>query len=103
MRRIVSEESKIKTRDKEPIYLIYSYKDPFHNLNKTEELSDYQTAVYSFILNYKSFVLRFASLNERLYELITNKNKSISSLVNIIHNIIFIITKFLFIPFVNIK
>ena len=94
MRRIVSEESKIKTRDKEPIYLIYSYKDPFHNLNKTEELSDYQTAVYSFILNYKSFVLRFASLNERLYELITNKNKSISSLVNIIHNIIFIIMIF---------
>jgi len=94
MRMIVSTESKIKTRKKEPIYLIYGYDDPFHNLNKTEELSDYQTAVYSFILNYKSFVLRFASLNERLYELIINKNRNVSSTVNIFHNIIFMIMIF---------
>lgn len=94
MRMIVSEESKVKTREKEPIYLIYGYKDPFHNLNKTEELSDYQTAVYSFILNYKSFVLRFASLNERLYDLIIIKNTSVSSTVNIFHNIIFVIMIF---------
>ena len=80
MRIIMSSESKIKTRNKEPIYLIYSLEDPFRNIkNKYDELSDYQISIYTYLINYKLFVERFTSLNSRLNDLINSKNKKINN------------------------
>ena len=48
MRIIVSQESKLKNRDKEPIYLIYGLDNPFENIkNKSNDLSGYQISFYT--------------------------------------------------------
>ena len=95
MRIIMSSESKIKTRDKEPIYLISGLEEPFKNIKNTvEDISDYQIAVYTFLINYKLFVQRFSRLSTRLNQLINIKNENVSNILNIFHNIIFIVMIF---------
>jgi hypothetical protein len=90
MRIIVSKESRIKTRNKEPIYLLSGYDDPFIYLkNLTEDLSDYQIAVYTFILNFKGLVFRFSDLNQRFHTLINIRNNELLNTFYILHNIIF--------------
>ena len=89
MRIIISNESGKKSRDKEPIYLISGYNNPFENIkNNKEELSDYQIAVYTYLINHKLFILRFSSLNSRLSELINLKNQSLLLIFNILNTII---------------
>ena len=95
MRIIMSPESKIKTRPKEPIYLVSGLESPFDNIkNKADELSDYQISVYTYLINYKTYVQNFASLSQRLNELINLKNKRLINIVNIFHNIIFVVMIF---------
>ena len=95
MRIIVSSESRFKNRDKEPIYLLAGYDDPFKNLrNLTDDLSDYQIAVYTYLMNFRGFVLRFSILNQRFHTLINIRNKELLNLVYILHNIIFVVMIF---------
>ena len=95
MRIIISSESRLKDRNKEPIYLISGLDDPFINIKtKSDELSDYQIAVYTYLINYKLFVVRFSDLSSRLNELINIKNQRIINIINIFHNIIFIVMIF---------
>ena len=95
MRIIMSPESKIKTRSKEPIYLVSGLESPFENIkNKNEELSDYQISVYTYLINYKIFIQNFASLSQRLNELINLKNQRLINIVNIFHNVIFVVMIF---------
>ena len=92
MRIMVSKESKIKTRDYEPIYLLSGLKNPFKNIkNLEDDFSDFQTSVYTYLLNYKLYVQRFSSLSQRLNDLINEKNKKLIKIVNIFHNIIFFV------------
>ena len=92
MRIISSTERKLKTPNKEPIYLIYSLDKPFENIkNLSNELSDYQISVYTFLINFRLFVQRFANLSLRLNQLINEQNKKLINVVNIFHNIIFLI------------
>ena len=35
--------------------------------NMTDDLSDYQIAVYTYILNFKNFSIRFSNLNQRFH------------------------------------
>ena len=92
MRLIVSQESKIKTRDKEPIYLIYGLDNPFVNIkNRSDDLSDNQIAIYTYLINYKLFVQKFSNLSERLNILINEKNSRIIRLAILFHHIILII------------
>ena len=95
MRIIVSDESRSKTRDKEPIYLLSGFENPFSNLkNLAEDLSDYQIAVYTYIINFRGFVLRFSVLNQRFHTLINIRNNELLNLVYILHNIIFVVMIF---------
>ena len=95
MRIIMSSESKIKIRNKEPIYLISGLEEPFKNIKNTkEDISEYQIAVYTYLINYKLFVQRFSSLSTRLNELINIKNKNVTNFLYIFHNIIFIVMIF---------
>ena len=95
MRIIVSSESRSKTRDTEPIYLLSGFENPFSNLNNlTEDLSDYQIAVYTYIINFRGFVLRFSVLNQRFHTLINIRNNELLNLVYILHNIIFVVMIF---------
>ena len=92
MRIIVSDESKLKYRNKEPIYLIYSLDHPFVNIkNRTNEISDYQISVYTYLINYKLYVQHFSSLNQRLNELINEMNNHLIFIENVFHNIILLI------------
>ena len=92
MRIIVSEESRSKNRDKEPIYLLSGYTNPFSNIKSlTEDLSDYQIAVYTYIINFRAFVLRFSILNKRFHTLINISNSKMLNFVYILHNIIFVV------------
>ena len=95
MRIIVSKESRLKSRNKEPIYLLTGYSDPFKYLdNLTEDLSDYQIAVYTYLLNFRSLVFRFADLNQRFHTLINIRNNELLNTFYIMHNIIFAIMIF---------
>ena len=95
MRIIVSDESKSKERASEPIYLLAGKDNPFLNIHDlTEDLSDYQIAVYTYILNFKNFSIRFSNLNQRFHELINIRNNKLLNLVYILHNIIFVIMIF---------
>ena len=95
MRIIISSESKVKTRDKEPIFLISGTDNPFQNVkNNSEIISDFQIAVYTFLINYRLFVVRFSDISSRLNELIKIKNLKILKILNIFHNIIFLIIIF---------
>ena len=95
MRIIVSSESRIKGRDKEPIYLLSGYDSPFENIhNLTEDLSDYQISVYTYLMNFRGFVLRFSILNKRFHTLINIRNDELLNLVYIFHNIIFVVMIF---------
>jgi hypothetical protein len=90
MRIIISKESRLKTRDKEPIFLLSGYDKPFENLNNlTEDLSEYQIAVYTYLLNFKGLVLRFSDLNQRFHTLINIRNDELLNTFYILHNIIF--------------
>ena len=92
---ITSPESKIKTRVKEPIYLISGLEEPFKNIrNISEKISDYQIAVYTYLINYKLFVVRFSDLSIRLNELINMKNQKGINILYLFHNIIFIVMIF---------
>ena len=92
MRIIISPESKLKTRPKEPIYLVSGLESPFENIkNKTDEISDYQISVYTYLINYKIIVKQFSSLTQRLNELINLKNQRLINIVNIFHNVIFVV------------
>ena len=95
MRIIVSAESRAKNRDKEEIYLLSGYDNPFEHLkNLTEDLSDYQIAVYTYLLNFKGFNLRFSILNQRFHSLINIRNDELLSFFYIFHNIIFVVMIF---------
>ena len=95
MRIIVSKESKLKNREKEPIYLIYGLDKPFENIkNKSDDFSDYQISVYTYLINYKLFVQKFTSLSERLNELINQKNNKIIKMAVLFHFIILVIMMF---------
>ena len=92
MRIIVSKESKLKTRDKEPIYLLSGIENPFNNIkNKSDEFSDYQISIYTYLINYRSYVQRFSKLSERLNELIIERNQNLINIFNIFHNLIFLV------------
>ena len=92
MRIIVSKESRLKSRNKEPIYLLSGYTNPFKYLNNlTEDLSDYQIAVYTYFLNFRSLVFRFSDLNQRFHTLINIRNDELLKSFYILHNIIFAI------------
>ena len=92
MRIIVSSESRFKNRDKEPIFLLSGFENPFSNIqNLKEDLSDYQIAVYTYLINFRGFVLRFSVLNQRFHTLINIRNRELLNLVNLIHTIIFIV------------
>jgi hypothetical protein len=92
MRLIVSQESKIKNRAKEPIYLIYGLDNPFVNIkNRTDALSDNQIAIYTYLINYKLFVQKFSNLSERLNNLINEKNSRLIKLAILFHHIILVI------------
>ena len=95
MRIIVSKESRLKSRNKEPIYLLTGYYDSFKYLNNlTEDLSDYQIAVYTYLLNFRSLVFRFADLNQRFHTLINIRNNELLNTFYIMHNIIFAVMIF---------
>ena len=95
MRIIVSSESRLKYRDKEPIYLLSSYESPFDNVfNLEEDLSDYQIAVYTYLMNFRGFVVRFSILNNRFHTLINIRNNELLNIVYIFHNIIFVVMIF---------
>ena len=95
MRIIVSAESRAKNRDKEVIYLLSGYTNPFEHLtNLTEDLSDYQIAVYTYLLNFKGFNLRFSILNQRFHSLINIRNDELLDFFYILHNIIFVVMIF---------
>ena len=95
MRIIVSKESRLKSRNKEPIYLLTGYSNPFKYLNNlTEDLSDYQIAVYTYLLNFRSLVFRFADLNQRFHTLINKRNNELLNTFHIMHNIIFAVMIF---------
>ena len=95
MRIISSMERKEKTQNKEPIYLIYSLDKPFSNMkNKNIDLSDYQISVYTYLVNYKSYVQRFSSLSGRLNQLINEQNNKLIKIANIFHNIILLVMIF---------
>ena len=95
MKIIVSPESRFKNRDKEPIFLLSGFENPFLNIqNLNEDLSDYQIAVYTYLINFRGFVLRFSALNQRFHTLITIRNKELLNFVNLIHTIIFVVMLF---------
>jgi hypothetical protein len=95
MRIISSSESRAKNRNKEPIYLLSGFNDPFGNFNNvTEDLSAYQIATYTYLMNFKGTVFRFTSLNHRFHELIFKRNNELLNFVYILHNIIFIVMIF---------
>ena len=95
MRIIVSKESRLKSRNKEPIYLLSGYSDPFKYLNNiTEDLSDFQIAVYTYLLNFRSLVFRFSDLNQRFHTLINIRNNELLNSFYILHNIIFAVMIF---------
>ena len=95
MRIIISSESKVKTRDKEPIFLISGTENPFQNVkNNSEVISDFQIAIYTFLINYRLFVVRFSDISSRLNELIKIKNLKILKILNIFHNINFLVMIF---------
>ena len=92
MRIIVSSESRDKNRNKEPIYLLSGFIYPFSNLiNSTEDLSEYQIAVYTYIMNFRGTVLRFSTLNQRFHYLINKRNDELLYFIYILHNIIFFV------------
>ena len=95
MRIIVSSESRAKNRDKEPIYLLSGFTNPFENIKTlTEDLSDYQVAVYTYLINFRGFVLRFSVLNKRFHSLINISNNNLLNFFYILHNIIFVVMIF---------
>ena len=95
MRIIVSSESRSKNREKDPIYLLSGFKNPFENIkNLKEDLSDYQISVYTYLMNFRGIVLRFTVLNQRFHTLINIRNKELLDLVYIFHNIIFVVMIF---------
>ena len=95
MRIISSSESRAKNRNKEPIYLLSGFNDPFGNFNNvTEDLSAYQIATYTYLMNFKGTVFRFTSLNHRFHALIFKRNNELLNFVYILHNIIFIVMIF---------
>ena len=92
MRIIASMERRLKSESKEIIYLIYSLDNPFENIkDKSTGLSDYQISVYTYLINFKSYVQRFSNLSLRLNELINEKNEKLVNIVNIFHNIILLV------------
>jgi len=95
MRIIVSKESKSKNRNMEPIYLLSGLEEPFDNIKNTnEDFSDYQIATYTYLINYRLYVQTFSSLSQRLYDIISEKNKKLINIFNIFHNIIFVVMIF---------
>jgi hypothetical protein len=61
MRIIISSESKVKNRDKEPIFLISGTENPFQNVkNNSEVISDFQIAIYTFLIDYRLLVAIFS-------------------------------------------
>ena len=95
MRIIVSSESRAKNRDLEPIYLLSGYLSPFGNINNlTDDLSDYQIAVYTYLMNFKGTVYRFSMLNQRFHYLINKRNNELLNFVYVLHNIIFAVMAF---------
>ena len=92
MRIIVSSESRDKNRNKEPIYLLSGFIYPFSNLiNSTEDLSEYQIAVYTYLMNFRGTVLRFTTLNQRFHYLINKRNDELLYFIYILHHIIFFV------------
>ena len=95
MRIIVSQKNKYDSINKESIYLIYSIDKPFMNIkNQSNDLSEYQISAYTYLINYKLYVKRFSSLNQRLNDLILLQNKKLINIVKIFHNMILIVMFF---------
>ena len=95
MRILVSPESRLKNRNKEPIYLLSGFDEPFSNIkNLDEDLSEYQISAYTYIMNFRRTVFRFTTLNQRFHALITKRNNDLLNFIYILHNIIFIVMIF---------
>ena len=95
MRIIVSAESRAKNRNKEPIYLLSGFTNPFENLkNTSEDLSEYQIAAYTYLMNFRGTVFRFSTLNQRFHSLINIRNNELLNFVYILHNVIFVVMIF---------
>ena len=95
MRIIVSKESRSKTRKEEPIFLLSGLEEPFNNIKNTkEDFSDYQISTYSYLINYRLYVQTCSSVSQRLFDIINEINKKLINIVNIFHNIIFIVMIF---------
>ena len=95
MRIISSSESRAKNRNKEPIYLLSGFIDPFKNIkNRVDDLSEYQIATYTYLMNFRETVFRFTTLNKRFHELINKRNNELLNYIYILHNIIFILMIF---------
>jgi len=95
MRIIVSSESRAKNRNKEPIYLLSGFTNPFENLkNTSEDLSEYQIAAYTYLMNFRGTVFRFSTLNQRFHSLINIRNNELLNFVYILHNVIFVVMIF---------
>ena len=87
MRIIVSSESRDMNRNKEPKYLISEFIYPFTNLRDlTQDLSEYQIVVYTYLMNFRGTVLRFTTLNQRFHYLINKRNNELLYFVYILHH-----------------
>ena len=92
MRIISSLESRARKRNKDHIYLLSGLNNPFENLNNlTTDLSEYQIAVYTYLMNYRGIVFRFNTLNQRFHTLIIKRNNELLNIVFILHDIIFLV------------
>ena len=86
MRIIVTKESKLKTRNKESIFLLSGLEEPFDNIkNINDDFSDYQISVYTYLINYKLYAKTFSNLSRRLNDIINEKNKELINFVYIFH------------------
>ena len=95
MRIIVTKESKLKTRNKESIFLLSGLEEPFDNIkNINDDFSDYQISVYTYLINYKLYAKTFSNLSRRLNDIINEKNKELINFVYFFHNIIFVVMIF---------
>ena len=71
----------------EPIYFLNKSEHPFDNIKSASHLSNYQEEVYKMILNYKSYSKQFASIDERLYNVLNQKSKLIKVIIYLFVNL----------------
>ena len=90
--RIISSLERARKRNKDQIYLLSGFNNPFGNLNNlTTDFSEYQIAIYTCLMNYRGIVFRFKILNQRFHSLIDKRNKELLNFVFILYNLTFIV------------